>query len=238
MNIRLGTFIVSIIAVVLTAVSAKASDGFVTTSVWDKYSLSNSGVLETRPVLQTFVLQQFRGGCYGSIFGSAADRTGYGNEIDWTIGMAGGKDLRWDVNLAYWDLTSLGASRNDLIVVTASLSHEIPSLPYLTAGFTLEAYEPTDRSFWDGGWRGTLKMSGSKAIRGSLSLNHEMYILRDDGSLGSDPSFVTGLSASLAWKIGRFTISPVKVKASAPLGNVTDGRRSEITWGTGFAFAF
>ncbi|MFA6158053.1 MAG: hypothetical protein WC763_00290 [Candidatus Paceibacterota bacterium] len=231
---------ISILVAFFATVSASAEGGFFSFDVWDKYVTADSGLAYDNPVLQTYTSKDIGKGFYAGLFTSVADKKGYGNEVDLSLGRSWGDTVQYDVSVSYWNISELDRTNSDLWVLTLDASKEVLSGPIsVTIGACLESYVPMEKSFWTGGYRGTLRTSVTKElVKDKLSLNGEVSLMRDDGSLGSNPSFVAGLSGSLAWTVGRFTIMPIEVKVTEILSNVSDGRKDRIVLGAGMSTTF
>jgi hypothetical protein len=231
--------LVSLIAASLAALSLKANGGFTSVNFWQQYISQHSVVFYDGPVLQTFTSKGLGNGFYGALFTSTATKHGYGNEYDLILGRSGGKEIQWDANLSYWNLSELHESTTDIWALTLGVSRKIISGPVdVTVGACLESYVPMDPSFWKGGYRGTVKASLAKKLTSAVSLNGEMQLLRDDGGFGLEPSFVGVFAGNLSWTVGKVTFFPVRVKVTRLITNVHDGRVNHIVWGTGLSASF
>jgi hypothetical protein len=138
-----------------------------------------------------------------------------------------------DVGFSYYDLATLfHGPTGDLYVTyvtfTATHGEFKPTLQ-------LEAYRSGRGSDFEGGYRAKLGLEYSHAFANGATFTYMPSIVKDDGTFGNRPAWVTSHEASLSWKIsksGAWTLKCPTVLAFVPL-TIHSGRGTNVIYGFG-----
>lgn len=227
-------------ALVVIACTCSAETSL-TTSVWSKY-VSNSSVYHDKAVIQTVLATDFTENVSGSVFYSMdpknpSSKTSFGNEIDYKVSFAKTRGS-WSFggDLAYWDVVEIfKTTPADVVVGTAWLSRSFTERT--SATLTLERLVSTDREVFEGGTFVTFEVGTSLPLGKAATLELAPAVIYDDGAFGSEPAWMTQISAALVWKVGKFTLSLPKYERWDVISKVDD-RPSTDRWGASLSVAF
>lgn len=207
----------------------------------NKYlSFGSGAVLHNDQVIQAGITTSFENGLYVGLWGSYSPdgESNLGDEFDFTLGWSGSVGKGWNMNysIAYFDepqILEFGAG--DILYNKLVFSRPIDEYNF---SVTIRHYQPMSGSGFEGGWligtsvsRG-FKLSEKTSIFASIELNH------DDGGFGGDSGLILNPFVSLSYSINdSITWDVIQANGYIPL-TVSDARKNDIMWSTGFKYSF
>jgi len=236
--------------VLIPQAKAEGASVTVSTKVLSQYLGSDGAIFHDKPVLQTDVFIQLPRGVYIDFWHSVGlDGTDmssdYGDEIDYTLGWSGTlKGFVLDTGVSYFELVELlDIPQGDVIqpYIEVSKGFNTNKSQSLTPYFRVEFPFPAKGSSPE---KGILTYGGLRHTwQGSpmLTMNQEVYVLRDDGAFGFDSAVVGQYHIRLSWNyFKRINIDFLSLDVSTPLTSVSDadGRKTEVVVGGGLTFNF
>lgn len=228
----------------------------VTPEIWSQYLGSGGSVLYDEPVAQIDVFVAFPkgvgilpAGTYIDIWGSAGlddndTSSEYGDEVDLSIGWKGpieklGNGVVAELEVAYYDCNKVGTTpKGDFFQIQAGLSKTYGAFtPYIIGKLCF----PTGVADPEGNLRVHMGVNHCLQLAEKVSLSHSPELVYDNGSYGRDQEWLARYCASLDVALSEnITLSAIKIKFSTPITDIpeSDGRKTELVWGSGFSIAF
>lgn len=215
-----------------------------TTSTVSDYVGGNDKVFHIGPVQQSSLKLTAPNGTYVSAFGSipyvtkrSQEDSGY--ETDFSAGWSGGyKRFSFNTSATYLNLAPLAHSRGDTLGLSFTLGRTLKfGRDTLTPYTTFNHYLPIVGGSPKTGTFSRFGANNSLPL-GKWSASSGLELMYDNGAFGNSPTWIAKASAGISRSIGRHLQLSLPVNFGTPLAHVTDGRKSEITYGLSFNCSF
>lgn len=221
----------------------------ISSKIYSKYLGSYTGkVCDDDPSLQNDLFITLPKGFYLEIWNSIGlDGTGlssdYGDELDYLVGWSGkSEEINLDIGIAYIDCIDLFESpRGDLILPYLEINKEFDVsekhrlTPYIGFEFPFSA----KGNEFGHGFFARFGVKHAWQISPKLVFNQKINLFFDDGALGGDSGILGQYRCDLSWQISKSTtIDLISIKAIDPITSLSDGRKTEMVYGTGIAYRF
>jgi hypothetical protein len=205
----------------------------------------SGGMFHDAPVQQSSITVLFPCGVYANLWdseplGQRALRPNFGRENDYAVGWGGKVNgVSLDLSFTYFNVFPLSQMPDgDVIQFSETVSRPIVRgknaiEPYLWVRelWPVKNGEPASGTFVHTG------IKYGRNFRG-MKLNANPEIVYDSGAFGNHKGYIGRFLSDLTWKLGKgFSLQLPIFRYSTPISHTGDGRKSEISFGMGFAFS-
>lgn len=211
------------------------------------YILDHGPVLSEDPVIQSGLYVMWGNGVFFDAWHStgltSGFNTGFDDEIDLTIGLAGKieENFQFEIGFSYFNLYPLDDwGGENFLRPYGDLSR-----PFKVAeSHTLSPYIRGE-GYWatDGSVKAEYIISGGLRHRWDVgdhwTVSQRLSLVHDSGFLGLNRGLTGNYEVGLDWHItNNITFKPIGFKVTTPLNSPGDGRGTEWVIGTGIFFSF